>query len=78
MNEIIKNQLLFRVAVVISYPLAMQNFTLDGRPRTMDDGSSAMGYQYNATLPNGALIRVSPLLFIYFLFCLFLLFIKYN
>lgn len=49
----------FYEAVLVSYPLDFQNFSLVGRPQTMDDGSTATMYQYNATLPNNALVSVS-------------------
>lgn len=37
----------------------MQNFTLTGQAQNMSDGSVATAYEYNATLPNNALIFVS-------------------
>lgn len=45
--------------MIVSYPLEMQNFTLEGHPQNMEDGTVATYYEYNATLPNEAIVTVS-------------------
>jgi hypothetical protein len=44
--------------VVVSYPLNIQNYTLVGFPQTQMDGTVAMSYTYNATLPNFSNISI--------------------
>jgi len=49
--------------ILVSYPLEIQNYTLEGNPVTMPDGSHAMSFSYNTVLPNDANVTIHIMTF---------------